>query len=227
MPRPSASSSKRSSRRLRATLKGGLGYLRNPGDGYLYACSIGFNVSKGTTPGYVSAGHCGDAGEPVYLEGSAGTGPQWTLGPQFGTFQASNFPNPGQTGNDWSWVAISVGQHPDGDRLWLGQGRRDRPWQHRRRRRRGDLPFRPHLGLAVRHRRGHGPDRQLQHRRDDPQPHPHHRVLRRRRLGRLVHHRPGPGAGRAVGRQRQLQGQAPQPPAATSSRCCRSCRPTA
>jgi len=94
---------------LRATLKGGLGYLRNPGDGYLYACSIGFNVSKGTTPGYVSAGHCGDAGEPVYLEGSAGTGPQWTLGPQFGTFQASNFPNPGQTGNDWSWVATSSG----------------------------------------------------------------------------------------------------------------------
>jgi streptogrisin C len=93
---------------LRAALKGGLGYLRNPGDGYLYACSIGFNVSKGTTPGYVSAGHCGDAGEPVYLEGSAGTGPQWTLGPQIGTFQASSFPNPGQTGNDWSWVSISA-----------------------------------------------------------------------------------------------------------------------
>jgi len=94
---------------LRATLKGGLGYLRNPGDGYLYACSIGFNVTKGTTPGYVSAGHCGDAGEPVYLEGAAGTGPQWSLGPQFGTFQASNFPNPGQTGNDWSWVATTAG----------------------------------------------------------------------------------------------------------------------
>jgi Alpha-lytic protease prodomain/Trypsin len=92
---------------LRAALKGGLGYLRNPGDGYLYACSIGFNVLKGTVPGYVSAGHCGDAGEPVFLEGSAGTGPQWTLGPQIGTFQASNFPNPGQTGNDWSWIAIS------------------------------------------------------------------------------------------------------------------------
>ena len=94
---------------LRAALKGGLGYLRNPGDGYLYACSIGFNVLKGTTLGYVSAGHCGDASEPVYLEGSAGTGPQWTLGPQIGTFQASSFPNPGQTGNDYSWVAISSG----------------------------------------------------------------------------------------------------------------------
>jgi streptogrisin C len=94
---------------LRATVKGGLGYLRDPGDGYLYACSIGFNVSKGTTPGYVSAGHCGDAGEPSYFEGASGTGPQWNLGPQVGTFQASNFPNPGQTGNDWSWVAISSG----------------------------------------------------------------------------------------------------------------------
>ncbi|KQY52624.1 S1 family peptidase [Lysobacter sp. Root494] len=90
---------------LRATLQGGLGYLRNPGDGYLYACSIGFNVTQGTTPGYVSAGHCGDAGEPVYLELS----PQWTLGPKIGTFAASKFPNPGQTGNDYSWVRVDAG----------------------------------------------------------------------------------------------------------------------
>jgi len=94
---------------LRSTLQGGLGYLRNPGDGYLYACSIGFNVSQGSTPGYVSAGHCGDAGEPVYLEGSAGTGPQWTIGPKVGTFSASSFPQPGQTGNDWSWIRVDAG----------------------------------------------------------------------------------------------------------------------
>jgi streptogrisin C len=90
---------------LRSTLKGGLGYLRNPGDGYLYACSIGFNVTKGTTPGFVSAGHCGTAGEPVYLELS----PQWTIGPKIGTFSASKFPNPGQTGNDYSWVQEGAG----------------------------------------------------------------------------------------------------------------------
>ena len=90
---------------LRSTLQGGLGYLRNPGDGYLYACSIGFNVTQGTTPGYVSAGHCGDAGEPVYLELS----PQWTIGPKIGTFAASSFPNPGQTGNDWSWIRVDAG----------------------------------------------------------------------------------------------------------------------
>lgn len=94
---------------LRSTLQGGLGYLRNPGDGYLYACSIGFNVTKGGTPGYVSAGHCGDAGEPAYLEGASGTGPKWTLGPQIGTFQGSTFPNPGSTGTDMAWVQISGG----------------------------------------------------------------------------------------------------------------------
>ena len=90
---------------LRADLKGGLGYLRNPGDGYLYACSIGFTVTQGSTPGYVSAGHCGDANEPVYLELT----PQLTLGPRIGTFAASNFPNPGQTGNDYSWIRVDAG----------------------------------------------------------------------------------------------------------------------
>ncbi len=94
---------------LRSTLKGGLGYLRDPGDGYLYACSIGFNVTKGSTPAYVSAGHCGTAGEPVYFEGSAGTGPQWSIGPKIGTFTASKFPQPGQTGNDWSYVTVLSG----------------------------------------------------------------------------------------------------------------------
>ena len=90
---------------LRSTLQGGLGYLRNPGDGYLYACSIGFNVTQGSTPGYVSAGHCGTANEPVYLELS----PQWTIGPKIGTFAASKFPQPGQTGNDWSWIKVDAG----------------------------------------------------------------------------------------------------------------------
>ena len=107
---------------VRATLKGGLGYLRNPGDGYLYACSIGFNVSKGSTPGFVSAGHCGDAGEPTYLEGSAGIGPQWTLGPQIGTFQGSTFPNPGSTGTDMSWVQLSAGHTQSASVYGWGKG---------------------------------------------------------------------------------------------------------
>ncbi len=86
---------------LRVDLKGGHGYLRNPGDGYLYACSIGFPVTQG---GYVTAGHCGDAGEVVYYEPS-----QWTLGPSIGSFVASSFPAPGQTGNDYAWVRTTAG----------------------------------------------------------------------------------------------------------------------
>lgn len=89
---------------LRVDLKGGHGYLRNPGDGYLYACSVGFNVTQGTSAGFVSAGHCGDAGENVYFEPS-----QWTLGPKLGAFVASNFPAPGQTGNDYAWVRLDAG----------------------------------------------------------------------------------------------------------------------
>ena len=90
-----------------AALKGGHGYLRNPGDGYLYACSIGFNALKGSALVYVTAGHCGDAGESVYLEGAAGTGPQWTLGSQIGAFSGSSFPGPGQSGPDYGYVTIS------------------------------------------------------------------------------------------------------------------------
>jgi len=93
-----------------AALEGGHGYLRNPGDGYLYSCSIGFNALKGSTPVYVTAGHCGDQGESVYLEGSAGTGPQWTLGPLIGAFSGSSFPGPGQSGPDYAYVTIS-GSH--------------------------------------------------------------------------------------------------------------------
>ena len=85
---------------LRVDLKGGLGYLRNPGDGYLYACSVGFPVQGG----FVTAGHCGDAGEIAYFEPS-----QWTQGPKIGSFVASNFPNAGQTGNDYAWVRTDAG----------------------------------------------------------------------------------------------------------------------
>ncbi|WP_406313999.1 S1 family peptidase [Streptosporangium sp. NBC_01639] len=49
-------------------------------------CSIGFSVTRGSTPGFVTAGHCGRAGYPT-------TTPT-------GTFQGSSFP-----GNDYAWVA--------------------------------------------------------------------------------------------------------------------------
>jgi streptogrisin C len=90
--------------RLHIAVQGGLGYLRNPGDGYLYACSIGFPVTQGTTPGFATAGHCGTTGEVVYYEPS-----QWTLGVKLGSFAASNFPAPEQTGPDYAWARVDSG----------------------------------------------------------------------------------------------------------------------
>ncbi|WP_240197397.1 S1 family peptidase [Nonomuraea lactucae] len=49
-------------------------------------CSIGFSVTRGATPGFVTAGHCGRPGNV-------------TSNPS-GTFQGSSFP-----GNDYAWVA--------------------------------------------------------------------------------------------------------------------------
>ena len=92
-----------------ASTAGGHGILRNPGDGYLYACSIGFNGTRGTAPVFVTAGHCGDQGETVYFEGAAGTGPQWTLGPLIGSYGASEFPQPGQSGPDRAYVNYAAG----------------------------------------------------------------------------------------------------------------------
>lgn len=64
-----------------ANIIGGLAYYIGSS-----RCSIGFSVRKGTTPGFVTAGHCGRAG-------NATTNPS-------GTFQGSSFP-----GNDYAWVA--------------------------------------------------------------------------------------------------------------------------
>ncbi|MEU9886755.1 S1 family peptidase [Sphaerisporangium sp. NPDC051011] len=55
-------------------------------------CSIGFPITKGTTQGFVSAGHCGSTGNSTtgYNQVSQGT------------FQGSSFPT-----NDYSWVATN------------------------------------------------------------------------------------------------------------------------
>ena len=105
-----------------ASTMGGHGILRDPGDGYLYSCSIGFNGTRGTAPVFVTAGHCGDQGETVYLEGAAGTGPQWTVGPQLGAYGASNFPQPGQSGPDRAYVNYSAGHTPTATVYGWGKG---------------------------------------------------------------------------------------------------------
>lgn len=89
---------------LRMGIKGGFGVLRRPGDGYVYACSIGFTVMRGTVPGYVTAGHCGKAGEVVYYEPY-----KWSVGVRLGSFYASRFPAPGQSGYDYAWVKVDGG----------------------------------------------------------------------------------------------------------------------
>jgi streptogrisin C len=85
----------------RIAIQGGRGYLRDPGDGYYYACSVGFPVTQGTTPGFATAGHCGTAGEPVYNEAT-----QWVLGVKIGSFAASTMPSGTQTGPDRGWVKV-------------------------------------------------------------------------------------------------------------------------
>lgn len=89
---------------LRMAIKGGFGVLRNPGDGFLHACSIGFTVMRATVPGYVTAGHCGKVGEVVYYEPY-----KWSLGVRIGSVYASKFPAPGQSGYDYAWVKVDAG----------------------------------------------------------------------------------------------------------------------
>jgi len=72
-----------------ATIRGGIEY-RIPVSGGYYLCSVGFSVTKGSTKGFVTAGHCGDAGQGVTIGGAS-----------VGSFAASNFP-----GTDYAWVQL-------------------------------------------------------------------------------------------------------------------------
>ncbi|TKK83961.1 S1 family peptidase [Herbidospora galbida] len=62
-------------------------YINNSG-----RCSIGFSVTRGTTPGFVTAGHCGTTGSSTQGYNRVAQG----------TFQGSSFP-----GNDYAWVAVN------------------------------------------------------------------------------------------------------------------------
>ncbi|WP_394537594.1 S1 family peptidase [Lysobacter enzymogenes] len=85
----------------RIAIQGGRGMLRNPGDGFLYACSVGFPVTKGSTIGYATAGHCGTAGQVVYQENG-----QWNLGVRVGAFASSTMPSGTNSGPDRGWVQV-------------------------------------------------------------------------------------------------------------------------
>lgn len=53
-------------------------------------CSVGFSVTRGSTKGFATAGHCGSVGNSVRISNQS-----------IGSFQASSFP-----GNDRAWVSV-------------------------------------------------------------------------------------------------------------------------
>ncbi|GAA0416153.1 serine protease [Acrocarpospora corrugata] len=67
-------------------------YINNSG-----RCSIGFSITRGSTNGFVTAGHCGTAGASTQGFNRVAQG----------TFQASSFP-----GNDYAWVAVNANWTP-------------------------------------------------------------------------------------------------------------------
>ncbi|HEU5126923.1 MAG TPA: S1 family peptidase [Glycomyces sp.] len=73
-------------------------YFVRGGDAYLInnasRCSVGFAVRQGSTPGFVTAGHCGSVGASV-TGGEAAPG----------TFRGSVFP-----GSDRAWVEVGSGE---------------------------------------------------------------------------------------------------------------------
>jgi streptogrisin C len=74
-------------------IRGGDEFHRPTGDGFVTLCSIGFAVQGG----FVTAGHCGAAGNPVNAPDGAA----------LGTYRASTFP-----GHDWAWVATNSNWTP-------------------------------------------------------------------------------------------------------------------
>lgn len=71
---------------LFATIRGGIEYVINN----QYLCSVGFSVTRGSTKGFATAGHCGNAGNSVRVGNE-----------NVGSFAQSSFP-----GNDRAWVQV-------------------------------------------------------------------------------------------------------------------------
>jgi streptogrisin C len=77
-----------------ATLQGGSEYLSNDGSSYYY-CSVGFAVTRQGAQGFATAGHCGAAGDRVFVAVNRRTVSQ------IGAFAGSSFP-----GADRAWVQV-------------------------------------------------------------------------------------------------------------------------
>jgi len=85
------------------TFQGGSEYLSQSGGSYYY-CSVGFGVTNGSTQGYVTAGHCGNAGDKTFILAN-----RRTVGAQIGQFQSSTFGNSG----DFAYVSHTSGNSTD------------------------------------------------------------------------------------------------------------------
>jgi streptogrisin C len=81
-------------------LRGGDAYYINGSS----RCSVGFSVTRGTTPGFVTAGHCGRAGATTTGFNQVSQG----------TFQGSSFPT-----NDYAWVSVNSNWTPQ---PWVRSG---------------------------------------------------------------------------------------------------------
>jgi streptogrisin C len=79
------------------TFEGGSEYLSQSGGSYYY-CSVGFAAFKSGSQGFVTAGHCGNAGDGVFTLAN-----RRTLGPQVGSFASSFFGGSG----DGAYVQLS------------------------------------------------------------------------------------------------------------------------
>ncbi|MDQ3229106.1 MAG: S1 family peptidase, partial [Pseudomonadota bacterium] len=69
-----------------ANIIGGIEYVINGTS----LCSVGFSVTRGSTKGFATAGHCGSVGNTVRISNQS-----------IGSFQNSSFP-----GNDRAWVSV-------------------------------------------------------------------------------------------------------------------------
>ena len=67
------------------TFYGGSEYLSQSGGSYYY-CSVGFGVTKNGSQGFVTAGHCGNSGDGVFVLAN-----KRTIGAQVGSFASSFF----------------------------------------------------------------------------------------------------------------------------------------
>jgi streptogrisin C len=79
------------------TFEGGSEYLSQSGGSYYY-CSVGFAAYKSGSQGFVTAGHCGNAGDGVFTLAN-----RRTVGPQVGSFASSFFGGSG----DGAYVQLS------------------------------------------------------------------------------------------------------------------------